>query len=59
LLDGPGIEGEAALALDLLPANFVAAWADNRARFPRGVDCVFVASGAVVALPRSTRMREG
>jgi alpha-D-ribose 1-methylphosphonate 5-triphosphate synthase subunit PhnH len=59
LLDGPGIKDEAVLALDPLPANFVVAWADNRARFPRGVDCVFVASGAMVGLPRSTRVREG
>jgi alpha-D-ribose 1-methylphosphonate 5-triphosphate synthase subunit PhnH len=59
LLDGPGIKGETALALDPLPANFPVAWADNHARFPRGIDCVFVASGAVVSLPRSTRVREG
>jgi alpha-D-ribose 1-methylphosphonate 5-triphosphate synthase subunit PhnH len=37
-----------------LPDGFVAARADNRALFPRGVDVLMVAGSDLVALPRST-----
>jgi alpha-D-ribose 1-methylphosphonate 5-triphosphate synthase subunit PhnH len=55
-LAGPGIKERASLALAPLPQDFIDALADNHARFPRGVDCVFVAGGKVAALPRSTRI---
>jgi alpha-D-ribose 1-methylphosphonate 5-triphosphate synthase subunit PhnH len=57
-LSGPGIKGSASLTVSPLPREFVSQRAANHALFPRGVDCVFVASGAVAALPRSTAMSE-
>ena len=39
-------------------ATFVEQWADNRAKFPRGVDVIFVADGHVAGLPRTTRIGE-
>src|SRR5260221_3247857 len=56
-LAGPGIADEASLALAPLSEDFIAQLAENHARFPCGVDCVFVAAGKVAALPRSTRVR--
>ncbi len=50
---GPGIKGRAAMAVTPLPADFQDRLTSNRARFPRGVDCIFVTAGAVAALPRS------
>jgi alpha-D-ribose 1-methylphosphonate 5-triphosphate synthase subunit PhnH len=55
-LRGPGIRGEARLAVEGLGAAFAAAWQANRGRFPRGVDVVFVCGERIVGLPRSTRM---
>jgi alpha-D-ribose 1-methylphosphonate 5-triphosphate synthase subunit PhnH len=57
-LEGPGIKGSASLKLDPVPANFLSQLRNNRAQFPRGVDCIFVAPGAVAALPRSVRIGE-
>ena len=57
-LSGPGIEAERIVAPAGLPAGFVAAWAENRAGFPLGVDLVLVCGTAALALPRSTRVRE-
>ncbi len=53
-LNGPGIKGEATLAVSPLPNEFVGQWAANRAGFPLGVDLIFVADARLVALPRST-----
>jgi len=53
-LTGPGIAGAAALNLPE-----VAAFADNRARFPLGFDCYFTAGDRLAALPRSTRVEAG
>jgi len=53
-LTGPGIKDRATLFAAPLPAHFAAQWAANRARFPRGVDLVFAAPGALAALPRTT-----
>ena len=50
-LAGPGIRGAAALNLPEL-----AAFADNRARFPLGFDCFLTAGARLAALPRSTRV---
>lgn len=53
-LRGPGIPGRQTLSASPLPADLPARLAQNRALFPRGVDLLLVASGAVVAVPRSS-----
>lgn len=58
-LTGPGIEHEHRLAVRGAPAGFVAAWAANRARFPRGVDVVLCAGDRLAALPRGVTIEEG
>jgi alpha-D-ribose 1-methylphosphonate 5-triphosphate synthase subunit PhnH len=58
-LSGPGIQGEAALAVSPLPTAFPAEWAANHAAFSRGVDLILVADASLVALPRSTAVIEG
>jgi alpha-D-ribose 1-methylphosphonate 5-triphosphate synthase subunit PhnH len=58
-LTGPGIEHEHRLAVHGAPAGFLAAWAANRARFPRGVDVVLCAGDRLAALPRSVTIEEG
>ena len=58
-LAGPGIKGEATLAVSPLPNDFVSQWAANRAGFPLGVDLIFVADARLVALPRSTAIIQG
>lgn len=55
-LAGPGIAKTQAFAAAPLPDDFVAQLAANRARFPRGVDLVFVTADAIAGLPRSTRI---
>lgn len=57
-LEGPGIRTDAALAPAPLPRHFIAQWKQNRARFPRGVDLILVAPGAIACLPRTTRILE-
>lgn len=57
-LQGPGIDGEARLAPHPLPRHFVEQWKQNRARFPRGVDLILAAPGAIACLPRTTRVRD-
>ena len=54
-LTGPGIAGEARLAVDGVPARFWAELRDNHARFPRGVDVILAAPAGLAALPRTTR----
>ncbi|KGF67795.1 protein phnH [Hoeflea sp. BAL378] len=56
MLEGPGINGRASLAPDPLPQHFAAQWMANRQAFPRGIDLILAAPGAVAALPRSTRL---
>jgi alpha-D-ribose 1-methylphosphonate 5-triphosphate synthase subunit PhnH len=60
-LAGPGIETMSAIAPRPMPRHFVEQWKQNRARFPRGVDLILAAPGAVACLPRTTRItaREG
>jgi alpha-D-ribose 1-methylphosphonate 5-triphosphate synthase subunit PhnH len=58
-LGGPGIKGEATLAVSPLPPDFAAQWVANRARFPLGVDLVVVADARLAALPRSVTIAEG
>lgn len=52
-LSGPGIRGRITVAPPSLPADFAAALRANRALFPRGVDCLLVAPGGVLGIPRS------
>lgn len=58
-LTGPGIEHEHRLAVTGAPGGFLAAWAMNRARFPRGVDVVLCAEDRLAALPRTVAIQEG
>ena len=50
---GPGIDGQAVVAVGGLGADFWQAWACNHALFPCGVDVVFTAGSQLLALPRS------
>jgi alpha-D-ribose 1-methylphosphonate 5-triphosphate synthase subunit PhnH len=50
---GPGIDGQASVAVGGLGADFWRAWAENHALFPCGVDIVFAAGSQLLALPRS------
>jgi alpha-D-ribose 1-methylphosphonate 5-triphosphate synthase subunit PhnH len=52
-LRGPGIAGTRRLAASPLPGDLLDQLADNRARFPRGVDILLAAPDAVAGLPRS------
>ena len=57
-LKGPGIKDERVTRLALPAEDFVVQWAENRARFPRGVDLLLAGDGHVTGLPRSTRLLE-
>ncbi len=57
-LTGPGIDGETRFSAAPLPADFVAQWRDNNARFPQGVDIILAGRGQIAALPRSTEITE-
>ncbi|KRA55881.1 phosphonate C-P lyase system protein PhnH [Devosia sp. Root635] len=59
VIRGPGIKDQLKISPVGLPTDFVAQWAANRALFPRGVDLLLVGDGAVMGLPRSTRIAEG
>lgn len=54
VLSGPGIADRATLAADGLPADFLACWAANRGRFPRGVDLLLTCGPLLCGLPRTT-----
>jgi alpha-D-ribose 1-methylphosphonate 5-triphosphate synthase subunit PhnH len=58
-LTGPGIDGATRLGVEGLPADFVAQWARNHDRFPRGADLFLFHGTIVVGLPRTTLIREG
>jgi alpha-D-ribose 1-methylphosphonate 5-triphosphate synthase subunit PhnH len=58
VLKGPGINGELRTLLPLPNGDFLAQWAENRERFPRGVDLLLVRNGTVTGLPRTTRILE-
>ena len=55
-LTGPGLGAPASLRVAGLPPGFVAAWAANRALFPRGVDIILCAGDRLAALPRIVRL---
>lgn len=57
-LNGPGIQGALEVALPLPGGDFLAQWAENRARFPRGVDLLIAGQGAAIGLPRTTQISE-
>ena len=57
-LKGPGIKDQLTTALPLPAGDFLAQWAENRARFPRGIDLLLVRDGTVIGLPRTTRISE-
>lgn len=57
-LKGPGIKDQLTTALPLPGGDFSDQWAENRERFPRGVDLLVVRDGTVVGLPRTTRISE-
>ncbi|QDZ02211.1 phosphonate C-P lyase system protein PhnH [Nitratireductor mangrovi] len=56
VLTGPGIETSTTLAPQPLPRHFATQWRQNNSRFPRGIDLVLVAPGALACLPRTTRI---
>jgi alpha-D-ribose 1-methylphosphonate 5-triphosphate synthase subunit PhnH len=57
-LAGPGLREPAVLAVDGLPGHFVAAWRQNHALYPRGVDVILCAGTTLTALPRSVTIEE-
>ncbi|MCA3322977.1 MAG: phosphonate C-P lyase system protein PhnH [Roseomonas sp.] len=58
-LTGPGIQNEHRLRVLGAPADFITAWAQNHALFPRGVDVLLCAGDSIAALPRSVTIAEG
>jgi alpha-D-ribose 1-methylphosphonate 5-triphosphate synthase subunit PhnH len=54
---GPGILGTRPVRIAGLNDGFWAEWADNHARFPQGVDVLFVCGTQLIGLPRTTRVR--
>lgn len=56
---GPGIPARQSFSATTLPADFPRQLADNRTRFPCGVDLIFVTGLEIAALPRSCRIVEG
>jgi alpha-D-ribose 1-methylphosphonate 5-triphosphate synthase subunit PhnH len=58
-LSGPGIRDVHRLSVAGAPDGFLAEWARNRARFPRGVDVILCAGDRIAALPRTVRIEEG
>jgi alpha-D-ribose 1-methylphosphonate 5-triphosphate synthase subunit PhnH len=58
-LTGPGIRDAHRLRVDGAPDGFLAEWAANRARFPRGVDVILCAGDRITALPRGIAIEEG
>lgn len=55
-LRGPGVNGEAVMALPGLPEGLWDQIQTNGAQFQFGVDLIFVAGDRLTALPRSTRV---
>ncbi|WP_313527374.1 phosphonate C-P lyase system protein PhnH [Shinella sp.] len=54
VLKGPGIRMQEEIAPVGLPDMFPQFWAENRQKFPRGVDLILVAGDRIVCLPRTT-----
>jgi alpha-D-ribose 1-methylphosphonate 5-triphosphate synthase subunit PhnH len=58
-LQGPGIDGKAALRASIQPQDLFERLTINAALFPRGIDVVLVHDDAIVAIPRTTRLVRG
>lgn len=58
-LQGPGIDGTAALRASLQPRDLFERLAINVTLFPRGIDVVLVHDDSIVAIPRTTRLVRG
>lgn len=56
VLEGPGIEAQARLAPHPMPRHFARQWAQNRSRFPRGIDLILVSREGFAAIARTTRI---
>ncbi|MCJ8055052.1 phosphonate C-P lyase system protein PhnH [Shinella curvata] len=54
VLKGPGIRTQEEIAPVGLPDMFPQFWAENRQKFPRGVDLILVAGDKIICLPRTT-----
>jgi alpha-D-ribose 1-methylphosphonate 5-triphosphate synthase subunit PhnH len=57
-LTGPGIRDAHDLRVIGVAPGFVADWAWNRARFPRGVDAILCAGDRIAAVPRTVLIEE-
>ena len=55
-LQGPGIDGSAALRASIQPRDLFERLAINATLFPRGIDVVLVHDDSIVAIPRTTRL---
>ncbi|MEQ8227843.1 MAG: phosphonate C-P lyase system protein PhnH [Rhodospirillales bacterium] len=55
-LSGPGIDGTAGLRIEGLRGGLAEELADNRGRFPRGVDLILCTKTRVAGLPRTTKV---
>jgi alpha-D-ribose 1-methylphosphonate 5-triphosphate synthase subunit PhnH len=55
VFSGPGIADTASIAPSPVPADFAARLAENRQKFPQGIDLFLVTPTAVAGLPRSVR----
>jgi alpha-D-ribose 1-methylphosphonate 5-triphosphate synthase subunit PhnH len=58
-LQGPGIDGSAALRASLQPRDLLERLAINATLFPRGIDVVLGHDDSIVAIPRTTRLVRG
>ena len=58
-LEGPGLAAPARFHAEGLPGTFLAEWAANHARFPRGIDLILCAGDRLAALPRTLRIGAG
>ncbi len=57
-LSGPGLRVPKIMAVDGLPADFVASWRRNHTLYPLGVDLILCAGDMMTALPRSVAIEE-
>jgi alpha-D-ribose 1-methylphosphonate 5-triphosphate synthase subunit PhnH len=58
-LVGPGVRGVSTLDVAPLPADFLAQWTANHARFPLGIDLILTAGSRLAALSRSISVTRG
>jgi alpha-D-ribose 1-methylphosphonate 5-triphosphate synthase subunit PhnH len=57
-LSGPGLAAPTTMHVEGLAPGFVAEWADNHARFPRGIDLILCAGDRLAAFPRTLMIQE-